>query len=354
MQTRECDILIVGAGPAGSSAARAAADHGLNVMVVDRCAVVGVPVQCAEYIPAQLVGVVNLGRAYIIQKIEGMHTFVNGCRTAETRSPGFVIQRDRFDQALAEAARASGVVYRLSTRALSMDGGAVVVKDNRGVIENIAARVIIGADGPRSRVGRWIDMKNHDLVPGAQVRVPLVNPAQHTQVHFVPEFFGGYGWLFPRGDMANVGVGCKRRFPEDKPIGSVLRRFLDALARDGWIRNQPTVYTAGWIPAHPMKHLVKDNIMLAGDAAGQTHPITGAGIAQAVMGGKMAGKWAARAVVENDLQLLNEYEAEWHGVFGRSQSLAARRRIELEQSWDRLEEVIDTCWVAFKEYYDAG
>ena len=78
MTVPNCDILVVGAGPAGSSAALAAARQGVNVLLVERRRQVGMPVQCAEYIPAMLKGQLGLKGGFVVQKIEGMHTFVPG------------------------------------------------------------------------------------------------------------------------------------------------------------------------------------------------------------------------------------------------------------------------------------
>lgn len=69
------DILVVGAGPAGAAAARTAARTGVSVLLVERKNKVGLPVQCAEYIPAMLLGKLNLGREFVAQSVRGMKTF---------------------------------------------------------------------------------------------------------------------------------------------------------------------------------------------------------------------------------------------------------------------------------------
>ena len=179
----------------------------------------------------------------------------------------------------------------------------------------------------------------------------------HTEVYFRPDFYGGYGWLFPKGDHANVGLGIKRRKSTKlhpmgaEKIGRILNRFVDALASGGKIRPEPNRYVAGWIPAEPLRKVTDENILLVGDAAGHTHPITGAGVYQAVICGQIAGKWAARSIKENDFQLLQKYESEWRDLFGQTIQRAYDRRCLLEQNWNRLNEIIRRCWVAFKEYY---
>jgi digeranylgeranylglycerophospholipid reductase len=352
MGTHRCDILVVGAGPAGSSAARAAASRGLDVLVVERRGTIGVPVHCAEFIPAPLLGEIGPARDFVVQSVRGMKTILPDGGTEVMRAPGVMIRRDLFDQSLARAAEGEGARVLAATRVLRMEEGAVVVRSKgEAEEERVTARVIIGADGPCSTVGRWIGSENRNLIPAAQWRVPLTSPMEHTEVHFHEGFYGGYGWIFPVGREANVGVGKKRKNKHDERIGEVLESFVSRLAEEGKVEPRPLRTTAGWIPAEPARKVTEGNVLLVGDAAGHTHPITGAGVSQAVIGGRMAGKWAARAVENADLSLLGEYEEEWRELFGEAQERAHRRRKSLEENWDHLETAVKTSWIAFREYY---
>ena len=88
MSIYEADILVVGAGPAGSSAALAACGRGLRVLLVERRTVVGRPVQCAEYIPAPLMKETAIGRNFVVQPVKGMTTILPDGEIKETRAPG--------------------------------------------------------------------------------------------------------------------------------------------------------------------------------------------------------------------------------------------------------------------------
>lgn len=351
METLEVDILIVGAGPAGTSAARSAAACGARVAILERRAVVGVPVQCAEYIPAPLLAAVNTGRRFVIQSIRGMKTFLNGECIQEILAPGYTIARDIFDGALADAARETGAALHLATSALTRQDGDVIAKRWDGKISRVRAEVIIGADGPHSRVARWIDSPNRALIPAVQVKMRLSRPMEFTEVYFDSEIYGGYGWLFPRGDTANVGLGMKRRRGVDPGLPRSLGQLVSRLLRYGKVEGDPFDFTAGWIPAESPKNIVRGNVLLAGDAAGHTHPITGAGLPQAVAGGRMAGTWAARAVESGNAGVLSGYEEEWSDLYGTALDLGFQRRCLLEREWETLDRVIRRCWVTFKEYY---
>jgi geranylgeranyl reductase family protein len=344
----------VGAGPAGSSAALEASRQNLRVLMIDRKAVIGRPVQCAEYIPAPLVGLLNLGRKFVVQSVSGMKTFLFNRQVKETRAPGFVIRRDVFDQALAEAARLNGADIHLSTKAISLNGGEVLIKNGKRPLEAIKARVIIGADGPQSTVAGWIDSSNRRLIPAVQVCVPLKRKLTCTEIYFDREIYAGYAWLFPKGETANLGLGIKKRNAAPPPLAGLLERFMKQRAEEGKIENAPADLITGWIPADAPREIVRNNIILAGDAAGHTHPITGAGIFPAITAGKMAGKWAARAAESNNPGLLQKYQAEYRDLFCDSMTRAFKRRQLLEDKWEQLEEIFKHCWIAFKEYHAAS
>ena len=132
MERLKCDILVVGAGPAGSSAARAAAGRGLDVLVVERRDTIGVPVQCAEYIPAPLLGEIDPEPDFVVQSVRGMKTILPDGGTEFMRAPGLMIRRDLFDQSLARAAEEKGARLLTSTRVLRMEEGEVVMRSKGG------------------------------------------------------------------------------------------------------------------------------------------------------------------------------------------------------------------------------
>ncbi len=347
-----CDVLVVGGGPAGSSAALAATRGGARVVVVDRRRVIGVPVQCAEYIPAMLLKEVPVDRDVLVQPIRAMKTLRPGCRPEEMPAPGYTIRRDLFDQRLAASAEQAGARFLLSTAAVERrDAQAVALKHKTGSRLLLKARIIIGADGPRSTVAKWAGVIQRDLIPAVQARVALAQPMDTTEVYLEPGFRGGYGWLFPKHREANAGLGFKPLHGVDPSPRRMLELFLERLKAEGKIVGPAISYQAGWIPVEPARTSVFGNSLLVGDAAGQTHPITGAGIFSAVTCGKLAGQWAARAVRKNNQGLLSNYEKQWRDLFGETLDRASRRRRFMEANWARFDEIITSCWIAYRDYY---
>jgi flavin-dependent dehydrogenase len=309
-------------------------------------------VQCAEYIPALLLGKLDVGRSFAVQAVKGMKTYVPDAPEKITRAPGYIIHRDRFDKALARKAQDAGADIMPATSAVGIDSaGAVKLKSGDGRTMLLKPEIIIGADGPHSTVGRWVGAVNEHMLPAVQMTLPLTEPLDHTEVYFSPEIYAGYGWLFPKGKVANVGLGMKRTGRSQEGIVEILHRFIERLKKKGKITGTPVSQTAGWIPAEPVRRAVYGNIALAGDAAGHTHAITGAGIFAAVVCGQMAGKWAGRAVLDSDLSLLQHYDHEWKDLMALTLVRAYQRRQKMEAEWNDFNATVQSCWVAYRRYY---
>ncbi len=350
MRERErFDVLIVGAGPAGSSAARAAAEAGASVLVIEKREKIGEPVQCAEYIPRLLAQKVKIPPEAVAQEIRGMITFMPDGEIIKKSAPGFILNRAMFDRALAMQAQKAGAKILTGTKALSKEGAKVKISGTSGQMDEVNASVIIGADGPDSTVGSWIGRENRKIVRAIQHTVMLKRPSHDTEVYFGREYPGGYAWLFPKGEMANVGVGVQRE------LGGVPREALDAFKERIKDRIGDVVeVTAGRIPVGGPLHSTDRGVqvILAGDAAGHTHAITGGGIPQAVIGGAMAGR-AAAAHAGGDKKAFQDYPGQWMGAFGSMLDRAARKREKMEEGWSQEDMVslLRRCWVACREYY---
>ena len=343
------DVLVVGAGPAGCTAARVAAAEGASVLLIERRSRVGRPVQCAEYVPAQIRQYAALPKRCIAQRFETMHTTLPDGERVATPAAGYVIDRAAFDLALAVAACRAGARLWTATRALERTARGVLVRRDGRDIE-VQSLVIIGADGPHSTVGAWIGCENGAHIDARQVEVVLPTPRACTEIYFDPTYRGGYGWLFPKGDTANVGVGVNREMGGDPHLALAHLVARLEIGRDAVVGR-----TGGAVPSGgPVERIREGKILLAGDAAGHTHPITGAGVAAAVVGGTLAGQAAARASVTGDLENLAEYEREWASFMRGPLHHALDKRRHLDRHWsddpDALSAVLRETWIAFKAY----
>ena len=351
---RDCDLLVVGLGPAGSRAATEAARAGLRVIALERKKTVGIPVQCAEFIPLPVSGYAKAdARA---QPVSAMSTFLPSGTKAERGFGGLMIRRDKFDQALAKEAETAGGVLWTDTSLRAIDPVAHVAQASTATgLRDIRYKLMVAADGPLSQAAACLDLPRLRVVTTRQYTVPLLQAHDDTDIWLSPGYPGGYAWLFPKGTVANLGLGMDPRFETD------LKAPLDALhamlASAGRVGDEILLRTGGPIPVGGMRErLVVGETVFAGDAAGFTHPVSGAGIAQAVASGERAGR-AAAAWFAGDADALRDYEDEMREQYEASieRGLAARRR--MEAAW-RARSAEDGAhrggWIAFDEYYAAG
>jgi geranylgeranyl reductase family protein len=354
MSALTADLLVVGLGPAGSRAAAAAAECGLKVIALDRRRHAGDPVQCAEFVPAMIGQEVDEIDRVSLQSIREMATFVENDDPHLTKCfRGRMIDRRAFDAALVGKAQEAEADCRFGAcvQSLRRDGIALLSSGT-----TIRAKVVIGADGPRSRVGRAIGQVNAPLVETRQITVPLREPSEATDIFLSAELPGGYAWLFPKENVANLGLGVDPAWRKSlKPGLEGLRRRLIA---EGRIGPEVLGQTGGAIPVGGLLAMTGQlgavPVLLAGDAAGLANPVTGAGINSAVISGTLAGR-AAAAWLAGDGQALQGYRDEVAEIFGPSIGRALRRREELLDCYalggPPSPPALRRGWIAYPEYW---
>ena len=353
----EVDVLVVGLGPAGGAAALSAAQAGLRVAAVERRKEIGIPVQCAEFIPLPLARYA-VPDGVLQQRIQGMINRLPSGRMEKSDTPGLMIDRAAFDQALARQAEKSGARLYLNSRLVGLDSvsSSAIVVMPQGEIR-FDYRLLVAADGPHSFVARSLGLPQQEMVPTRQYTVPLLEASGEAQIWLSPDYPGGYAWLFPKGGVANLGLGVDKRYGADP------KALLDALHRklvvEGRVGGAILHRTGGAIPVGGLRlNLVVGNVLFVGDAAGLTHPITGAGIAAAVVSGELAAQAAAAWLIGCDKNALMDFENTLRDQFGASLERAVARRAWLGKHWgtpaasdDRIQR---RGWATFTEYFAYG
>ncbi len=326
------DVLVVGAGPAGSLAALEArrSAPALDVVLLERDRAVGAPVRCAEG-----VGDAGLrefaepaGASWVARKITRVIFLApddTEVKVAE-RDVGWILDRTRFDAYLAAQAGAAGVELLVGTEASGMvrepDGRWAVSVRGPGGPTTYRARVVIGTDGVETMVGRWA---------GLDTRVPardMESCAQYVVqgIEFDPDAIylqfgdtiapGGYAWLFPKAEgVANVGLGVVAL----KADGRNARQYLDSWVARRYPSGSRTGYTVGGVIVHTtIKQTYGDGVLVAGDAAHMINPLSGGGIVNAMKAGRLAGRTAAAAICEGDTSArrLARYHDAWMQLLG--------------------------------------
>jgi len=338
------DVLVVGAGPAGSTAAYRLASEGAKVLLIDTRKKIGFPVQCAEFVPLQLSHYFRefFTKETIVQKVKDMVHFTPWGEVVRYPSEGFMLNRVNFDSFIAELARKKGASLLTRHRFEDFSEEGIILRDlKRNKLLKIRADFVVGADGARSAVAKKTGPHTKRFLATAQVTLPLREKLGDLLIFFREYIPAGYGWIFPKGKVANVGVGLDPSFGIN-PSES-LKRFLEEVKE--WVDvGKIIARSGGFIPAEGVLKPVRGRVLLVGDAGGFCHPITGGGIANAILTGSMAADALLLGSVE-------EYEEEAMETIGVSVNRAALKRKKYMNRWDDLKRIIPKTWIAFEEYY---
>jgi len=335
MDAREAyDLVVAGGGPAGLSAAAEAARAGTRVLVAEAKTHLGEGCRCAEYVPALLAREVEIPARVRRAALSGLETRLGQDR-AEARSPGFIIERREWEKGLALEAAAAGALVQAGVRCLGPDDqGRIRLKGPEGET-GVRARALVAADGGLSRVASSLGLNPLEGVGAAQLEVEAGPELEGAVVAFREDLFG-YLWLFPKGRTTNLGLGGEvlGRTGLRAMLGQWHAEAMDqGLAGPSVLRR-----SAGFIPVSGPREetaLVRNGlaVFLAGDAAGLTHPLTGAGIPQAVLSGQEAGRAAAR-FLSGQGSAPAEYRAALNGIWAGPLARARKRREEARRLWE--------------------
>jgi digeranylgeranylglycerophospholipid reductase len=315
----ECDVLVVGAGPAGSSAARAAAKTGTNTIFVDKKKEIGVPVQCAEAVGEYLIPYLpfKIPEEHLIWKIDGMLFWAEGITIERSGGiwSGYAINREKFDTWLANTALESGARLYLESELIELE-----FEDNYHVTKaivktgeekkEIEPKVVIAADGVHSKVLTKLGFTNHEDKCGEVLSFELTNLNLYKPTYeqlYIGDFApGAYAYIFPLSkSRANVGVASL--FQTEK-LERCYAEFLEIPKVKKQLRNgEKVVEKSGWAPIHYLADKwVYGNVLLAGDAANQNFKPFVEGILPAIICGDIAGETAYNFIT--NANLLSDYQ----------------------------------------------
>ena len=322
------DVVVVGGGPSGATAATDLAERGLSVLLLDRA---GRIKPCGGAIPPRLMRDFDIPPAVVVSRATGARMYSPASRRVDMPiENGFVgmVDREVFDEWLRERAERAGAVRRNATfETLDRDSdGTAVIRYREGSGGNarqgaVRAKSVIGADGALSAVGRQTvpgaDRVKHVFAYHEIVRTPKVEAGQaaagtcdiYYQGELSPDF---YAWIFPHGETTSVGTGSARK-------GFSLRGAVAALRAKSGLEHAETIRREGApIPMKPLRRW--DNgrdVLLAGDAAGVVAPASGEGIYYAMLGGRLAGDAVHRFLQTGDVRELKTARRRFMKEHGR-------------------------------------
>ncbi|SCK04991.1 geranylgeranyl reductase family [Streptomyces sp. AmelKG-E11A] len=303
------DVVVVGAGPGGASAAYAAAVAGRSVLLLEKADLPRYKT-CGGGIIGPSREALPPGFELPLQDRVHAVTFTLDGRFARTRRSKQtlfgLVNRPEFDQRLVEHAQKAGAELRTGATVTRVEQHGPAVPDRRTVAvvlqggETLLARAVVGADGSASRIGAHVGVKLGQVDLGLEAEIPVPpTVAEDWKGRVLIDWGplpGSYGWVFPKGDTLTVGVISARG------EGAATKRYLeDFIARLG---------LAGFEPGISSGHLTRcraddsplsrGRVLVCGDAAGLLEPWTREGISFALRSGRLAGEWAVRIAESHD------------------------------------------------------
>ncbi len=329
------DIVIVGAGPAGSTTARFAARTGASVLVLEKDRDIGLPVRCAE-------GATDAGLRSVLEEINP-RWIENRVQNVMFHSPddqevelgfnqtGYILNRKLFDYDLAQLAAKEGaaIFTKANVTGLLRNNGTIsgVQFEQFGKTFSVNAKLVVAADGVESRVGRWAGVDTRTRMKDMETCVQYTARDIHVSENHLHLYFSsryapeGYLWIFPKGDgLANVGLGISGRAARQKSPLAYLNEFMQERFPEAAMLTS----VAGGVPCDKtLDQIVGDGFLLVGDAAHQVNPITGGGIVPALVAGKIAGEIAGLAIAKGDVsaKALQDYPKRWHKAEGKNHQI---------------------------------
>jgi digeranylgeranylglycerophospholipid reductase len=325
------DIIIIGAGPAGSMAAISALScrPDLRVCLIERKPKTGTPVRCGEGIG--LKGSKNnnfeINKSWIKATIRKFHLVApNGSIVElENGADGYIVDREKMDFDLARQAASAGCDYHPNTTIVSISRVDHNLYECKSSSTSYFAPCVILAEGIESRLARDLGWKTalapDDVDCCAFGHITHDSISDDTCVFYTGSGItpAGYAWVFPRGNkQANVGIGVLGSFSSAGRARELLQAFIAGHYQGAPISD---LHCGGAPAGRWLKPLVRDGVMIVGDAARQIISLTGAGINYSILAGKSAGKICAESFGKNsvDYEYLKKYEKDWASGCGKQQ-----------------------------------
>ncbi|GAA2497024.1 geranylgeranyl reductase family protein [Streptomyces thermolineatus] len=303
------DVVVVGAGPAGASAAHAAASAGSRVLLLEKAELPRYKT-CGGGIIGPSRDCLPPGFALPLKDRVHAVTFTLDGRLGRTRRSKKMlfglVNRPEFDAALVDAAVKAGARLREGVTVTRVEQHGPSVPDRRTVAvttadgETVLARAVVGADGSASRIGTHVGVEFGQVDLGLESEIPVPPEvaedwAGRVLIDWGP-LPGSYGWVFPKGDVLTVGVIAARG------QGEATKRYLgDFIARLGLAGFEPRISSGHLTKCRTADSpLSRGRVLVAGDAAGLLEPWTREGISYALRSGRLAGEWAVRVAEAQD------------------------------------------------------
>jgi digeranylgeranylglycerophospholipid reductase len=311
------DVIVIGAGPAGSAAAAECAKSGLTTLCIEEHGTIGYPVQCAGLLSGAAFAECRISERPVLNRVYGARV-VSGSGSellldAKTQK-AVVVDRGSLDREMAEDAADAGAEFSLRTAAYDVQGTTLMTRGVNGHQE-IPFRLLIAADGPRSSIARIFGMpRARTYLAGIQADLVHECDSRFVEIYpgASPDFFG---WMIPSGEgRVRIGLCSQAGVPE-----------LFAAFRKKFSENSLHLVT-GTLPLGLMPRTYGHRTLFTGDAAGFAKPTSGGGVYTGIRSARHAAAVAVTCCEADRFTdaTLAEYERRWQEDIGRDLDLGFR------------------------------
>lgn len=405
-----CDVLIIGAGPAGASLAYFLSLCDCKTILVEKKKVPDFPVRCAELVSKNLFSLFREKVKGINSEISSMQTYINGKMENEIPSPSVMLDREVFIDSLIQIFIKNGGIFlnpASFNRIISFNKNKkeinpddfiknnfanndtlvkkeAVIEKRKNIIFNnnsdsvnaavfkkdtdksiaINAKIIACAEGFSGKLRGIIDKASFredssSYVLAYQETIKKKNKySDKAMIFFYPYIANGYGWVFPKRDTLNVGIGMgiSDSNQNKENLQDRYNMFKKDIRTSGFISGGEKLIKniTGTAPCRGIRYPVSFlNFVFAGDAAGLCNPVTGAGIYNAVLSSKIISDNISGFLKTGDYNMLEEINQKIKSYFSSSIERALKKRQEINKYWpgSDFERLIRRTWVSFKDYW---
>lgn len=337
------DVLVVGAGPAGSTAAERLATEGFEVGVLEEHAVVGEPVDCTGVVGTEAFEGFDLPGSIVVGSVDAVtiHSPAGIPATHQAAEPlAYIVDRAELDRFLATRAQDAGATFLLSTQAVDVTrdvrGVEVACRCPEGEPRRLSAKMLVLAGGPRFAFhGRLGLATSSVLWRSAHAELPG-NSLPHAQVYLGRDVApGAFGWAVPvtRSGIPHVRVGVNSHSDASRYLRRLCEeKFPHLMPGDGQLPLRSWV-----VPVLPLSRTCADRVLAVGDAAGQVKPTSGGGIYYGMLSAREAADTVSEAFKRGRFTRdgLSAYERRWRARLGLDLKLGTLFRRLFARMTDR-------------------